>query len=713
MRFKLTTARKLLGAQLAATLVLLAVGVIAWLSARGIAAHLATQTSKTVPSLVALAQVDRAQGLISEAIKTALLPDGSSEDHARALASIAEQLSRVDEGVKAFEAMPHGAESLRLWASWKEPFASWRAGVDRTVATLQERDLLTESLGPGDPQVAEAAKQAWTAFQAGDQHLQKAAEAMEATRARTVAESQETGAAGLAAASRSTATIGLAVLVAAAFLLGLAWFLARRIGRTVGALVAEAERLQQAVAAGQLDVRGETGHLDEEFRPVVEGMNQTVEAFVRPLRATAGCVERISRGDIPARLDSEAQGEFAAVQANLNRAIDAVNALVEDASMLAAAGVEGRLATRADPARHQGDFRKVVEGVNGTLDAVIGPLTVAARYVDLISKGQIPPRISEDYAGDFDAIKQSVNRCIGAVNLLVEDASALARAGVEGRLATRADASRHAGDFRKVVEGVNQTLDAVIGPLNVAARYLDQISKGQVPERITEAYAGDFDAIKQSLNRCIDAIKRLVADAGGLVEAAVAGRLQSRADAAGHEGDFRKIVDGVNRTLDAILQPIAEATSVLERLARRDLCARVAGAYRGDHAKIKEALNATATALHDALAQVAAAVEQVSSAAAQIAASSQAVASGASEQAASLQATTDSLGAVEAMTRRASDHAGQANGLSQAARAAASDGAAAVEQMQGAMVKIRASAEGTSQIIRDINDIAFQTNLLA
>jgi methyl-accepting chemotaxis protein len=33
--------------------------------------------------------------------------------------------------------------------------------------------------------------------------------------------------------------------------------------------------------------------------------------------------------------------------------------------------------------------------------------------------------------------------------------------------------------------------------------------------------------------------------------------------------------------------------------------------------------------------------------------------------------------------------------------------------MQEAMVRIKASAEGTSQIIRDINDIAFQTNLLA
>ena len=99
-------------------------------------------------------------------------------------------------------------------------------------------------------------------------------------------------------------------------------------------------------------------------------------------------------------------------------------------------------------------------------------------------------------------------------------------------------------------------------------------------------------------------------------------------------------MDGVNRTLDAVMAPINEAAGVLEQLAQRDLRARVTGQYQGDHARIKESVNATGEALHDALAQVAQAVNQVSSASTQIAASSQAVASGASEQAASLEETT-------------------------------------------------------------------------
>ena len=194
----------------------------------------------------------------------------------------------------------------------------------------------------------------------------------------------------------------------------------------------------------------------------------------------------------------------------------ALNAMLADAGLLTKAAVEGKLATRADASKHQGDFRKVVEGVNATLDAVIGPLNVSAEYVDRISKGDIPPRITDNYNGDFNEIKNNLNTCIDVVNALVADAGVLSKAAVEGKLATRADASKHQGDYRKIVEGVNDTLDAVIGPLNVSAEYVDRISKGDIPPRITDNYNGDFNEIKNNLNTCIDAINALVADTGVL-----------------------------------------------------------------------------------------------------------------------------------------------------------------------------------------------------
>ena len=121
--------------------------------------------------------------------------------------------------------------------------------------------------------------------------------------------------------------------------------------------------------------------------------------------------------------------------------------------------------------------------MNDCLDAVIGPLNVAAGYVDRISKGDIPPKITDKYNGDFNEIKNNLNTLHRRRERPVADAGMLNKAAVEGKLATRADATKHQGDFRKIVQGVNDSLDAVIGPLNVTADYVDQISKGVIPPK--------------------------------------------------------------------------------------------------------------------------------------------------------------------------------------------------------------------------------------
>jgi methyl-accepting chemotaxis protein len=697
-----------------ATALLLLVGTLAWLGARGLAAQLQELSADRLPGVMALAQCDDGQLSVCDGIKAALLRRSGEEGRAKALQRVIEKLAAVDDGVKKFEATHPSPAVLKPWNAWKAQFGAWRGKVSEAVALLADRNQRVASgTSASDPEVLELEERAWGIYREADPTYQQARQALDTLKAESLSEATSDARAGDAAAARTMTIVSLAVALGSLLMAILAVAMARALGSTIRDLVAESARLREAVAAGDLDARGDPGLVVPELRPVVEGMNETISAFATPFRAAATCVRRISKGDIPPPVTDEARGDFNDLKESLNSAIAAVNALVADGTALAKAGVEGRLATRVDASRHQGDFRKVVQGVNDTLDAVVGPLTVAARYVDEISKGAIPAKITASYAGDFDGIKQNLNRCIDAVNALVADANLLAEAAVAGKLDTRADASRHQGEFRTVVEGVNRTLDAVIGPLNVAARYVDEISKGRIPARITDSYSGDFNTLKGNLNTCIDAVNLLVADSGMLVEAAVAGRLDARADAARHQGDFRKVVGGVNQTLDAMLAPITEAAQVLDRLARRDLRARVGGHFQGDHARIKESVNATATALHDALAQVAEAVEQVSSASQQIAASSQAVASGASEQAASLQQTTASIESVSSVTKHAADSALQANALAGAARAAATDGAAVVEQMQGAMVKIRASAEGTSQIIRDINDIAFQTNLLA
>ena len=47
-------------------------------------------------------------------------------------------------------------------------------------------------------------------------------------------------------------------------------------------------------------------------------------------------------------------------------------------------------------------YRDRMNEINTMLDAMIGPLNVTAGYVDRISKGDIPPKITDNYNGDFN-----------------------------------------------------------------------------------------------------------------------------------------------------------------------------------------------------------------------------------------------------------------------------------------------------------------------
>ncbi len=633
----------------------------------------------------------------------------------RALFARAEEhLEALDAAAGRFDALPKSPELAEAWRAFTPARDAWREQADKLLgfqrSVQQAREQGRDS---DDPRLLSAEGRSMAAFGAMAEAYAKADAALAAAE-----EANDHLAASLrdraaSAGARATWISALSLLLGLAAVLFTGLGLQRSIAQTSGALVAETERLVAAVDAGRLDERADASAVAGEFKVAVEGLNRVLDALVRPLRVAAATLDRIGRGDIPAPVAEPWQGEFDAVKRSLNESIGAVNGLVADAQALTRAAVAGRLSERADAARHQGDFRKVIEGVNATLDAVIGPITAAAGHLDQIAAGRIPPRIEAGYPGDFAAVRDNLNRCIGAVNALVEDAQALARAGVEGRLGARADASRHQGDYRRVIEGVNATLDAVVGPVTAAAAAVDQLARGELPARAERGWKGDFGTLEKNLGHCIEAIGALVSDVQVLAAAAAEGRLSQRADAARHRGEYRRIVEGVNATFAAMVAPVEEASRVLDALSHRDLRVRAGGDFRGDHARLRDALNATAEALHSSMAQVAEATDQVSSASTQIASSSQAVASGASEQAASIQETISSLDRISTATRAAADGAGAADRLARQARTSADDGTQAMSQMSAAMTQIRAAAEGTAQIIKDINEIAFQTNLLA
>ena len=523
-------------------------------------------------------------------------------------------------------------------------------------------------------------------------------------------------------------------------------------------LLKETNNLIKAAQEGKLDTRGNSAAFAGDWGTLVGGVNNLIDTFVAPINVTAEYVDRISKGDIPEKITDTYYGDFNEIKNNLNNCIDKINALVKDANMLSKAAVEGKLDTRADATKHSGDFKAIVDGVNNSLDSVIGPLNVAAEYVDRISKGDIPEKITDTYYGNFNEIKNNLNNCIDNINALVKDANMLSKAAVEGKLDTRADATKHSGDFKAIVDGVNNTLDSVIGPLNVAAEYVDRISKGDIPEKIIDTYYGDFNEIKNNLNNCIDNVKALVIDANMLSEAAIEGKLNTRADATKHNGDFRKIVEGVNKLIEAMVKPIQEVTSVMSEISKGNLEVPVSGNYKGEFGVLAGSVNTTEERLKAIVGEISEVIgeiskgnlaiesvrefdgnfksisvslstiieslnsvlneinnssEQVFAGSGQVSDASQALSQGATEQASAIEQLTASITEVAAQTKENAVNANEAKDLALNVKGNAEEGNRHMSEMLKSMGEINESSANISKIIKVIDEIAFQTNILA
>jgi methyl-accepting chemotaxis protein len=339
------------------------------------------------------------------------------------------------------------------------------------------------------------------------------------------------------------------------------------------------------------------------------------------------------------------------------------------------------------------------------MKALGGEPAVAAGIANKIAAGDLSSEFKLQ-SGDTTSLMASMQHMSKAIQALVTDAKMLSQAALDGKLETRADAAKHQGDFRKIVEGVNGTLDAVIGPLNVAATYVARISNGDIPPKITDTYNGDFNAIKNNLNQCIDAVNKLIADANMLSQAALEGRLQTRADATQHEGDFRKIVEGVNATLDAVIGPVNEAIAVLVEMEKGDLTRSIKGDYKGQLKDFKDTVNNTIEKLAQIISDVNGTAETLAQATGQVSTTAQSLSQASSEQASSVEETSASVEQMSASIKQNTENAKVADTMSADGTRKAAEGGQAVTETVTAMKQI-------AKKIGIIDDIAYQTNLLA
>lgn len=376
--------------------------------------------------------------------------------------------------------------------------------------------------------------------------------------------------------------------------------------------------------------------------------------LLRPINKLLILANGIAAGNFDQTLQIRQQDEIGVMARALQEMQQTIQRVLQELQTQITAIQQGKLTVRGKAEEFAGSWRDLIEGVNSVVEAFVGPLNVTAAYIEQLSKSDIPLPITCEYQGDFNKIKHNLNMSGEDIRNVLQETSLLSQGILAGDLQTRGKVEAFGGGWRELVVGVNRLIEAFVSPITVTATYLDRIAKGDVPEKITAEYQGDFNLIKTNVNSLIDAMQAITQLAQRMAEGELTIEITLRSEQ-----------DALMRALHTMLQTL------------NDIVTKVKAASNN--------VNTGSQALNDSAAHMS---------------------QGATEQAAAAEQASASVEQMVANIKQNSENAQQTERIALKTAQDAKDGGQAVVLTAMAMQKI-------IQKILIVEEIARQTHMLS
>ena len=347
-------------------------------------------------------------------------------------------------------------------------------------------------------------------------------------------------------------------------------------------------QMAEEVHAGKLGARMDASKFEGNYKSIVQGMNDTFDTFQKPVVAVMTCLGQIAKGDLSQGMDMDMKGDLAVMKERLDICRGSIKALVDDTNALSEAAAKGNFSKRADVSRHQGEYAKVVSGINQTLDLVVDRTYWYEQILDSLpfplSVTDADMRMTFLNKASLDILKKSKNELLGqncqAWNGQVcgtKDCGIMRLKHGQSRTMAERNGKTNQIDVSylknakgevighvEILQDVTKTMRRIKyerTEVDRVAKGLEMLASGDLSfdtkvgeaDEYTQESKVAFQQIMDNLVKAREAIRALIKDTQNLSRAAIQGRLDERANAAQHGGNYKIIVDGINNTLDSVV----------------------------------------------------------------------------------------------------------------------------------------------------------------
>ncbi|MDD9942503.1 MAG: methyl-accepting chemotaxis protein [Myxococcales bacterium] len=306
----------------------------------------------------------------------------------------------------------------------------------------------------------------------------------------------------------------------------------------------EVNKVIDACKAGQLSERGETSRLNDVYRPMMEGINEVIDALVTPVQEAGRVIARLSGQDLTARMTGEYQGDNAVMKNNINQMADVLETAlvgvgqtadqVKAASTQISSGSQSLSQATNEQASSLEQVSSTIEEVSSMTEQNASNANEAKGLADAARGGALGGKKSMDNLSDAIArikgssdqtakIVKTIDEIAFQTNLLALNAAVeAARAGDAGKgfavvaeevrsLAQRsAEAAKNTAEL---IEGSVKNADSGVRLSEEVAQQLDEIVTGstKVNDIVAEIAAASNEQAKGigQINQAIGQINKV------------------------------------------------------------------------------------------------------------------------------------------------------------------------------------------------------------
>ncbi len=391
-----------------------------------------------------------------------------------------------------------------------------------------------------------------------------------------------------------------------------------------------------------------------------------INRSLRPVMRLEEAAAEIAEGNLNVNMPQPTDDEIGALTQSFMNVRDTILLLVEKINNINKDFSNGEIDAEIPEFEFKGQFANVAASINNTLRTFVEEMLLIIDIYGEIGNGNFDATLKQ-LPGKKAIVNERFNELRSSIKSINDDVRRLIDGAIEGKLDTHVDTQLYKGDWQKLTAGLNNLLETVNKPIVEANMILEKLSNG------------NFDVT------FVD----------------------------GNKGSFASMMNSLQKMINSTSSYINEITESLEAIANGDLSRSISREYIGQFNSIKMSINGITEKLTRTIQEIKNSAGNVLTGARQISETSMHLATGTSNQASAVVELNASISEINRQSQENAEKTKEANSLSQKSIQGAKEGNAEMQSMLKSMEEIKEASKNISNIIRVIDDIAFQTNILS